>query len=212
MSNVWTKKQTELKRKYKTIHNWLLLGANVMLALITFLAVHFARKYYDNQDKHAKMDKTIDLLNLRESWYKDYTKYESDTQLNIALSWDGYIKDDDMMTSIWKESNKDERLELLVQNMAVRKIFAFFEKVKMLHKKDQIDLDYFFNEIFYSIVRMENIDTTKSPSVQDYLQKLRKHYKLNNDLFDGYYYCKDSIIDYEKTLKQSTIVLLAKKH
>jgi len=211
MENVWKKKQAELKRKYKTIHNWLLLGANVLLALITYLAVYYASKYYDNQDRHAKMDKTIDLLNHRDSWYKDYTRYESDTQLNIALSWDGYIKDNEMMAPIWKESTKKERLELLVQNMAVRNIFAFFEKVKMIHKKNQIDLDYFFNDIFYSIVRMENIDTTQYPSVQDYLNKLREHYKLNSDLFDGYYYCKDSIIDYEKTLKQSTIVLLEKR-
>lgn len=219
--SIWGKKQIEYKRKLKRTQNLLLLVGNLMLAIITGGLGFFTVSYYQNQKKHVEavqknllINRTIELLDSRDAWYKDHTRYAIDTQLNIALSWDGYIKDEEMKLPIWKDSNKKRKLELLVKNMAVRDIFAFFEKVKMLHKKEQIDLDYFYNDIFYSIVRLEEIDTTIYPSVSEYLDSVRNQYGFNPDLFDGYEYCRDSIIDYEKTRKQGTqgeFILLEKK-
>ena len=220
----WEKQLNEYKRKLKKTRNTLLLIANFLLALITLSVGCFTYKYYRNQTEHAstvekyqeftkknlKINKTMELLNSRDEWYKDYRRYENEEQLNIALSWDGYIKDETTMATIWKNSSKEERLNLLLQNMAVRNIFAFFEKVKMLHKKDQIDLDYFYNDIFYSIVRMEKIDSTIYPSVSAYLNAVRNQYGFNPDLFDGYEYCRDSIINYQMTLASSRIYLLEK--
>jgi len=219
--STWEKKQIEYKRKLKRTQNSLLFLANLLLALITLFIGIYTIKHYTRQNDvseksveyqnyrttNLQIDRTIELLDKRDSWYKDYKRYATDVELNTALSWDGYITDEKLMNPIWKKANKEERLNLLVQNMAVRDIFAFFEKVKMLHKKDQIDLDYFFNEIFFCIVRMESIDTTKSPSVVEYLEKFREPYEKNKSLFDGYHYCKDSIIIYDESLKQNRIVL-----
>jgi len=224
-NEIEVKEELEISKKSKILQNWLLLVANFMLAIATGVAVYFAVLYYQDQGKHAniseghqdfgrtnlKINKTIELLNRREDWYKDYSKYGTDIQLNIALSWDGYIKDERIIADIWKKSNKEERLNLLIKNMAVRRIFDFFEKTKMLHKKGQIDLDYFYNDIFFSIVRLNNIDTTKSPSADEYINKLREHFGNKNvNLYDGYYYCKDSIIDYDKTLEKGIAVIILK--
>ena len=147
-------------------------------------------------EKSMEMEKHRQTLSLCKE-YRYWFTYEMnlakiDSFLYELKSWEGSLQD-----SRWlKITEESEKLEKLIQNISIRRLFTFFEDARVLHKQELLDEDYFYN-FFYNAFR--RLERTSEPTVAAYLAKMRDKYR-DDEVYEGYEYCRDTILKLYDTL------------
>lgn len=90
----------------------------------------------------------------------------------------------------WKNSTKEERINILIKNSALTELFYFFEDAMMLYRKGLLDNRYFDNYLSTITGRLQR---TSNPSVDEYINRQCQRAK-RNDIWEGFHFCCDSIM------------------
>ncbi|MDR2410967.1 MAG: hypothetical protein LBE13_23045 [Bacteroidales bacterium] len=163
--------------------------------------------------KVVEMEKHRQTLSLCKE-YRDWFVYENnltktDSLLYELKIWEGSIIDQNKRNE-WIKMSDTVQLEKILKNVSVRKLFSFFEDAMILHQKELLDDDYFYN-FFYNPFR--RLEKTNQPNVDKYITSMRTIYN-DSLIYEGYYYCRDEILFlYEELNKnQKNAVEYVKKH
>ena len=215
-----TQSRKDRQKKQRGMNASIIIQILHVLATLAFLAI--TRMLYvttsslqgNDFEKRMVIEKyrnTIDLCGNFNTWYGygDYRKKEDDLWLDTLKQWENskniwllnddslrikYLVDDPLKIKYLKDSLKVKSLQ---RNLAVRKLFSYFENAKELDKRGLLDRDYFFNT-FYS--RLTNLEKIENPSVVFFLQTYRK--EMNNSrIYDGYDHFIKLKPDYDRRMK-----------
>jgi len=170
-----------IMQQLRKIFNW--LTANVILTVIMIVISFFLFRVSDNNLRLEKYRQTLELCQNFDDWYRYSKEARTDTLSKVFKMWEKSAPQD----FGWLKLSENERLEILKQSTAVNRVFHYFEEAKMLSKKELLDEEYFYNFFYNLFARLEN---TRSPSVYQYIEAMRKK-GGDNEIWNGYYYCRD---------------------
>ena len=144
---------------------------------------------------------TIQLCDKVNSLYMSFNSYKTDDMVEFKL-WelgDSFVCDTvvsrrsarvQAISNRWSRLDAQTRLEHLTKNSALTDLFYCFEDAMMLYRKGLLDARYFDNYMSNIISRL---DRATSPTVEQFIDTLC-HRAKRNDIWEGYRYCRDSIM------------------
>jgi hypothetical protein len=181
------------QQKRKNIYDLTLVVATVFLAGLTGLMALATYFLYDlgNNDFSSRKQietykQTVGLCKEFNDWYTDYRAFDTDTQLAQMRHW---VRSEPEWQQLSISMDSTQIIETLKKNNAVIKMFNYFEDAKMLDKKGLLDRDFLKNRFYSLFCRIEK---TQNPSFSLFIESYRQN--LNDKVWDGYFYCRDTIV------------------
>ncbi len=176
----------------------------------------------------ARYQHTLDLCQKFRQVYDDVEAFDrhefkiweyNDPEYSVELKKSNpQYKDLEQIRHRWRiadSTNMDEvlesRIHYLMKNQYLQQMLLYFEEAKILHKKQLLDLDAFYNDFNGIVTRLKK---TQYPSVGQYISHIRSASKRadRNLIWDGYYYCVDNIFPKDYHLPQNGTVTRIHKH
>jgi len=182
-----------------------------MITMLTIVMVWCSILLYRANKGNFEIEKLKQTMSLNKEFFNWYTFNRDEIATNIPLQtlkiWEGSLQDS-VLKNNWLNLSDIEKINELCNNHEVSKLFNFFEDAKVLHQKGLLDVEYFINFIYSSFRKLEK---TSNPTIDIIVETTR--IKNNNPyIYDGYYYCRDEILNLYGNKRQRNSVEYVKLH
>ena len=178
----------EKQNKKNNINQMLLVICTALLVFVTGWLVYSNTSHSDSIMKAERLSQTVTLCKEFNEFYSNYSAIESNMELRQMRDW--VRNESNWIDTAFLSLDPIGKLEVLYKNLIVKKLFNYFETAKMLHKKELLDEEYFSNWFETLFIGMQRTDNPTVDSFIEYYRDMKK----NDKIWDGYYYCRDSII------------------
>ena len=182
-----------------------------MTTTLTIVMVWCSVLLYNANKGNFEIEKTKQTISLSKDFFDWFIFNTDGIAANISLQnlkmWEGSLQDT-VLRNNWLNLSDVEQIKELNNNPNVAKLFNFFEDAKILHQKGLLDVEYFINFFYNSIRKLEK---TSNPTLDTFIET--KRIQNNNPfIYDGYYYCRDEILNLYGNERQKISVEYVKQH
>lgn len=182
-----------------------------MITILTIVMVWCSILLYIANKGNFEIEKIRQTMSLSQEFFNWFTYNRDGITANSSLQnlkiWEGSLQDT-VLKNNWLNLSDNERINELCNTPEAGKLFNFFEDAKVLHQKGLLDIEYFIN-FFYGPLR--RLEKTSNPTVDTIIETTRIRYN-NPYIYDGYYYCRDEILNLYGNKRQRNSVEYVKRY
>ena len=182
-----------------------------MITVLTIAMVWSSILLYKANKGNFEIEKIKQTMSLCKDFFSWYTYNRDAISANSSLQnlkiWVGELQDT-VLENKWMILSDTERINELCNNPEVSKLFNVFEDAKVLHQKGLLDAEYFINYLYPQFIQLEK---ASNPTVDTFIKTIRTQ-DNNPTIFDGYYYCRDEILNLYGNKRQRNSVEYVKLH